>query len=71
MTQFGWHVVELEDTRKAEPPSFDAVKPQLTAILKRQKAIDELVKLRDKTLVDVNPEVVKMKRSKGEDEKKK
>jgi peptidyl-prolyl cis-trans isomerase C len=71
MTQFGWHVVELEDTRKAEPPSFDAVKAQLTALLKRQKAVEELVKLRDNTMVDVNPEVVKMKRGNGKDEKTK
>ena len=71
MTQFGWHVIELEDTRKAEPPSFDAVKPQLTDILKRQKAMEELVKLRDNTMVDVNPEVVKMKRGNGKDEKSK
>jgi peptidyl-prolyl cis-trans isomerase C len=71
MTQFGWHVVELEDTRKAEPPSFDAVKAQLTTLLKRQKAVEELVKLRDNTMVDVNPEVVKMKRGNGKDEKTK
>jgi peptidyl-prolyl cis-trans isomerase C len=68
-TQFGWHVVELEDTSKAEPPSLDDVKPQLTDLLKRQKAIEALVKLRDKTVVDVNPEVVKMKKDAGSPEK--
>jgi hypothetical protein len=39
--------------------------------LKRQKAVEELVKLRDNTMVDVNPEVVKMKRGNGKDEKTK
>ena len=29
-TQFGWHVIQLEDTREAAPPPFDQVKAQLT-----------------------------------------
>lgn len=29
-TQFGWHVIKLDDTRPAKFPSFDEVKPQLT-----------------------------------------
>jgi peptidyl-prolyl cis-trans isomerase C len=29
-TQFGWHVIKLEDTRPAKFPSFEEVKPQLT-----------------------------------------
>lgn len=28
-TQFGWHVLEVEDVRDAKFPSFDEVKPQL------------------------------------------
>src|SRR5690349_698801 len=28
-TQFGWHVIQLDDTRDAKVPSFDEVKPQL------------------------------------------
>jgi peptidyl-prolyl cis-trans isomerase C len=28
-TQFGWHVIMVEDTRDAKVPSFDEVKPQL------------------------------------------
>ncbi|MBL81761.1 MAG: peptidylprolyl isomerase [Rhodospirillaceae bacterium] len=28
-TQFGWHVILLEDKRTAEPPSYDALQPQL------------------------------------------
>lgn len=28
-TQFGWHVIRLEDTRDAAFPSFDEVKPQI------------------------------------------
>ncbi len=28
-TQFGWHVIKLEDTRPVSPPSFDDLKSQL------------------------------------------
>ena len=29
-TQFGWHVIKLEDTRETAPPPFDQVKQQVT-----------------------------------------
>jgi peptidyl-prolyl cis-trans isomerase C len=28
-TQFGWHVIMVEDIREAKVPAFDEVKPQL------------------------------------------
>jgi peptidyl-prolyl cis-trans isomerase C len=28
-TQFGWHVILVEDTRDAKVPTFEEVKPQL------------------------------------------
>jgi peptidyl-prolyl cis-trans isomerase C len=59
MTQFGWHVVELEDSRKTEPPSLDSVKPELTAAVKREKAMQEIVKRRDAATVEFNPDIVK------------
>ena len=39
-TQFGWHVIQLEDTREKTPPPFDQVKAQLTnqVIRKRLQA---------------------------------
>ena len=30
-TQFGYHIIRLEDTREAQFPEFDAVKPQIEA----------------------------------------
>jgi len=60
-TQFGWHVVELEDSRTTEPPSLDALKPQLTELLKRRKAMAKLVKLRNNAMVEFNPDIVKTK----------
>ena len=28
-TQFGWHVIQVDDIRDAKVPGFDEVKPQL------------------------------------------
>jgi peptidyl-prolyl cis-trans isomerase C len=36
-TQYGWHVIQLEDTRDKTPPPFDQVKPQLTNQVIRKK----------------------------------
>lgn len=36
-TQFGYHIIKLDDVRAAEPPSLDQVKPQLKQQLERQK----------------------------------
>ncbi len=58
-TQFGWHVIELQDTRKAEPPTFDDAKPQLIVLLKRQALSDKLAGMRDSAMVELNEDVVK------------
>jgi peptidyl-prolyl cis-trans isomerase C len=36
-TQYGWHVIQLEDTRDATPPPFEQVKSQLTNGAMRKK----------------------------------
>lgn len=44
-TQFGWHVIKLEDIRDLKAPSFEDVKPQLLQRFQQQmikKAIDDL-----------------------------
>ena len=46
-TQFGWHVIKLEDTRDVTPPPFDQVKSQLTTAVIRKKLqsyVDQLKK---------------------------
>jgi peptidyl-prolyl cis-trans isomerase C len=60
-TQFGWHVIDLQDSRKAEPPTFEEAKPQLTAILQRQKLSEKIIEMRDNAMVELNEEVVKVK----------
>jgi peptidyl-prolyl cis-trans isomerase C len=44
-TQYGWHVIKLEDTRDLKVPAFDEVKPNIEKRLQQQsiqKAIEEL-----------------------------
>ncbi len=36
-TQFGYHVIKLEDSRAAKVPSFEEVKPQIAESLQQQK----------------------------------
>ena len=36
-TQFGWHIIKLEDTREVTAPPFDQVKPQITNAVIRKK----------------------------------
>ncbi len=36
-TQFGWHVIKLEDTRDVAPPPFDQVKDKLVNAVIRKK----------------------------------
>ena len=46
-TQYGWHVIQLEDTRSPQPPAFDDVKQQVETITQRKKLqayLDELRK---------------------------
>lgn len=59
-TQFGWHVINLQETRKAEPPSFENAKPQLTALVQRQKIGEKIAEMRNTATVELNEEIVKV-----------
>jgi len=52
-TNYGWHVIKLEDSRKMEPPPFDKVKPQITAAIRQQRLKDYVSKIRDKAKIDI------------------
>lgn len=36
-TQFGWHIIEVEDTRPIKFPTLEEVKPQITEMLRQQE----------------------------------
>ena len=51
-SQFGWHVIRLDDVRTAQLPEFDTVKQQITNALQRQE-VERLVKgLRAKAKIE-------------------
>lgn len=52
-TQFGWHIIELEDARETTPPPFEQVKPQLEMFVRNQRVQDYLAKLRKNAQVQV------------------
>ncbi|HEU5272332.1 MAG TPA: peptidylprolyl isomerase [Xanthobacteraceae bacterium] len=45
-TQFGWHVLKVEDKRKRQPPDFDKVKGQLESYVERKAQVELVNKLR-------------------------
>ncbi|MBI3774968.1 MAG: peptidylprolyl isomerase [Gammaproteobacteria bacterium] len=52
-TQYGWHVIQLQDTRKVTPPTFEDVKEQIRTSA-RNAAIEAYIKgLREKAKVEI------------------
>jgi len=51
-TQFGWHVIQLEDTRDVTPPPFDQVKAQLTNAWIRKKLQQYVAELKKNAKIE-------------------
>jgi peptidyl-prolyl cis-trans isomerase C len=51
-SQFGWHVIRLEETRDAQLPKMDDVKPQIAQQLQQQKLAKFQDELRSKAKVE-------------------
>ena len=51
-TQFGWHVIKVEDKRTKQPPEFEKVKDQIEAYLARKVQSDFIAKLRQSAKVE-------------------
>jgi len=51
-TQFGWHVIKVEDKRIKQPPEFEKVKDQIEAYLARKVQSDFIAKLRQSAKVE-------------------
>ena len=45
-TQFGWHVIKVEDKRVKAPPKFEEVKPQIEQYVTRKAQADLVISLR-------------------------
>jgi peptidyl-prolyl cis-trans isomerase C len=53
-TQFGWHVIKVEDKRKKPAPSFDEVKPQIEQYVTRKAQAELVTKLRAEAKIEKN-----------------
>ena len=51
-TQFGWHVILVEDKRKRPAPPFDQVKQQLERFVVRKAQMDLVTKLRAEAKIE-------------------
>ena len=52
-TQFGWHVIDVEDIRTQEPPPLDQVKDQFKLQIQQQKLAQMVSELRNNAKVEV------------------
>ncbi len=52
-TQFGWHVIILDDVRESTPPSFEQVKPQLQTFVQKQRVQSYINGLRQGAQIDI------------------
>jgi peptidyl-prolyl cis-trans isomerase C len=50
-SNFGWHVIRVEDTRDAKPPSFEEVKPQMQQFLQQKKVASLVEALKAKATI--------------------
>lgn len=51
-SDFGYHVIQLDDVRDVKAPAFDEVKPQLEQRLQQQKVERHVLELREKAKVE-------------------
>ncbi|MFU0505998.1 peptidylprolyl isomerase [Pseudaminobacter sp. NGMCC 1.201702] len=59
-SQFGFHVIKVEDKRAKQPPAFDQVKDQVRSLLLRDKYFELVKSLRTSAKIDVaDPELKK------------
>ena len=52
-TNFGWHVIKLEDKRLSKAPTFEQVKDRLKSGMIREKATEVLLGLRQTAKIDI------------------
>jgi len=51
-TQYGWHVIKLEDTRELKVPTFEEVRPQLEKRKQQESIQKAIAELREKAKVE-------------------
>jgi peptidyl-prolyl cis-trans isomerase C len=51
-SQFGWHIIKVEDKREKQPPEFDKVKEQLESYVVRRSLVELITKLRQEAKIE-------------------
>ncbi len=51
-SQFGWHVIKVEEKRARKAPEFDQVKPQIETYVTRKAQADSVAKLRETAKIE-------------------
>jgi len=51
-TQFGWHIIKVEDKRAKQPPEFEQVKDQIEAFLARKAQTEFIAQLRQTAKIE-------------------
>src|ERR1700735_5543936 len=51
-SQFGWHIIKVEEKRNRKPPDFDQVKGQIETYVTRKAQADYVAKLRESAKVE-------------------
>jgi peptidyl-prolyl cis-trans isomerase C len=51
-TQFGWHIIKVEDKRTKQPPEFEKVKDQIEAYVARKAQSEFVAKLRQTAKIE-------------------
>ncbi len=54
-TQYGWHIIKLEETREVTPPPFDQVKAQVTKNLIQKKLVAYVEDIKKTAKIDKKP----------------
>ncbi|MDH2326846.1 peptidylprolyl isomerase [Cereibacter sp. SYSU M97828] len=57
-TQFGWHIVKLNETREAEKPTLDAVRDELSAEIQQAAVTEHLAKITEGANVSRSEETI-------------
>lgn len=52
-TQYGWHVIYLEDQRETPPPEFAQVRKQVKSIMQRRQIEDYIKNLRETAKIEI------------------
>lgn len=58
-TQFGWHIIKVEDKRAQQPPAFETVKDQVRSLLIREKYIELVKQVRTAGKVEITDPALK------------